>query len=221
MSGLFLSPPASLHEALRAGVDNSPFCYCFRFVVKYKQRKNNSDGIRFDKSDLSLCGIPQDKKYMHKKISSRLALEIILLLAIMVGGYTLIKYQQLNYLSMPTSITINSKPNVSNDSCKVHAYEGEAKIRGWYLNDGNEWLLVVSDEDMEKLPNYDGTEEYKLKNQKIKLIDATSQIENKLRLTSEKKPQSITITGYAMRCDGVPLASIDYKKGMFRKYMNI
>lgn len=161
---------------------------------------------------------------MHKKISGRLAIEVILLLSILVGGYALIGSGMLdsnNGAKSSVSAKADKVADNVDNSCKAHAYEGEAKIRGWYVNDGNDWLLVVSDEDMQKLPNYDGTEEYKLKNKKIKLIDATSQIEKKLKLTSEKKPQVITITGYVMRCGGVPLASIEYKEGIFKKYMDI
>jgi len=161
---------------------------------------------------------------MHRKISGRLAIEVILLLSILVGGYALIGSGMLD----SNSGVKNSAPtkagkvaDTADNSCKTHAYEGEAKIRGWYVNDGNDWLLVVSDEDMGKLPNYDGTEEYRLKNKKIKLVDVTSQIEKKLKLTSEKKPQTVTITGYVIRCGGVPLASIEYKEGIFKKYMDI
>jgi hypothetical protein len=161
---------------------------------------------------------------MHKKISGRLAIEIIFLLSVLVGGYALFNsgiWSQNDFPQNAPSVKTNNAIATPADSCKTHAYQGEAKISGWYVNDGNEWLLVVSDEDMGKLPNYDGTEEYKLKNKKIKLIDVTSQTEKKLKLTSEKKPQIITITGYVMRCGGVPLASIEYKEGIFKKYMDI
>jgi hypothetical protein len=166
---------------------------------------------------------------MHKKISSRLAIEIIALLAILVGGYALIGSGIFGEGEISNIGTISPMPTKNsrevavknNNSCKTHFYKGEAEISGWYVNTDDEWFLVVSDVDIEKLPKYDGTEEYKLKNKKIKLVDVTSQIEKKLKLTSEKKPATITITGYMTRCEGVPLASLEYKENIFKKYLNI
>jgi hypothetical protein len=161
---------------------------------------------------------------MHKKISSRLAIEIIFLFAVLLGGYTLISSEIPEKDSVSKSAVIvkkNKTINVSDDSCKIRAYEGEVRIHGWYASNESGWLFVVSDEDIKNLPNYDETEEYKLKNKKIRLVDATPQMEKKLKLTSEKKPQTITITGYVSRCEGIPLASIKYKDGIFRKFLNM
>jgi hypothetical protein len=161
---------------------------------------------------------------MHNKISGRLALEIIFLLSFLVGSYAIIGSGILwpsdNVQNVP-SIKAENKAIASDNSCRTHAFEGEAKIHGWYVNEENDWILVISDEDMKNLPNYDGSEEYKLKNKRIKLVDADSSIEKKLRATSEKKPMTIKITGYAIPCDGIPLATIDYKEGIFKKFMNI
>lgn len=159
---------------------------------------------------------------MHKKISGRLAIEIILLLAILVGGITLFMMNSINYDYLGKNYA-PAKKNIAENSCKVHAYKGEVKIRGWYDKSGGEWLLIVSDEDINKLPQYDGTEEYKTKNQQIKLVDATPEMEKKLSKTSQKKPETITITGFATRCEGSPLAfaSLLYKDGIFRPYLGM
>jgi hypothetical protein len=163
------------------------------------------------------------QKHMHREIPSRLALEIILLLAILTGGYTIIEYQFfINTATAPLVARNSSKADMNADrSCKTRVYQGEAKIRGWYVKSGNDWLLAVAGEDMKNLPKYDGTEEYTIKNKQIKLVDITPAVEKKLKQTSEAKPQLITITGYAARCSEVPLASIRYKDGIFRKYLNL
>lgn len=159
---------------------------------------------------------------MHREISSRLALEIILLLAILVGGYTIIKRKSLNeiYIAPAVNKSSNILNTASNEQCKTHIYEGGAAIHGWYVNSGNDLLIVVADEDIKSLPNYDGTQEYIAKNKQIKLVDLTPALEKKLKQTSENKPQLITITGYAIRCNDIPLASISYKDGVFNKYLN-
>lgn len=162
-------------------------------------------------------------KKMHKKISGRLAIEIIFLLAVLVGGVTIIKTNLLTFDSYNFSAAPVKKSTQTED-CKIHAYKGEAEISGWYieLKEG-EWLFAVSDKDIEKLPKYDGTEEYKTRNKQIKLVDVPSAVEKNLLKTSEKKPQTLTITGYATRCDGIPLAfaSLEYKDGIFKKYLNM
>ena len=160
---------------------------------------------------------------MHRKISSRLALEIILLLAVLVAGLAIIKTSVFDSENNTTGFffTKRSEKKQKNDSCKKHVYMGEAKIKGWYTEIDGEWLFVISDEDLKKLPKYDDTEEYKEKNKQIKLIDVTPEIEKALVKTSEKKPQTITIKGYATRCEGAPsaFASLEYKEGIFREYL--
>lgn len=162
---------------------------------------------------------------MHKKISGRLAIEIIFLLAVLVGGITIIKTDLLDFDSYNLSaVPAKKSASIEKENCRIHAYKGEAKISGWYVeSEKGEWLFAVSDKDMEKLPKYDGTEEYKTKNKQIKLVDVPSAVEKNLLKTSEKKPQTITITGYATRCDGMPLAfaSLEYKDGIFKKYLGM
>jgi hypothetical protein len=159
---------------------------------------------------------------MHKQISSRLAIEIIFLLALIVGWVTVIKSDMPDAVYLGGKTVANDKYTAKiNTPCKIHAYRGETKIHGWYVNSGSDWLLVISDEDIQNLPNYDGTETFKTKNKTIKLVDVTPAMEKKLIKTSEKNPQIIKITGFATRCKGVPLASIEYKDGIFRPYLNI
>jgi hypothetical protein len=161
---------------------------------------------------------------MHKKISSRLAVEIVLLLSILVGGYTLIFSGVFEEQTYTNNVALTGKnikaPAAASDLCTAHVYEGAAEVRGWYIGSGDEWLLAISDEDLKKLPNYDGTEEFKLKNKQVKLVDAAPAVEKKLKSTSEKKPQAITITGYASRCQSVPLVSLKYKDGIFEQFLD-
>jgi len=160
---------------------------------------------------------------MHKKISSRLAIEIVLFFSILVGGYTLLSsgtFEQQNAGNIVVTGKKVAAPAGVANACKTHAYKGEAKVRGWYVNSGGEWFLAISDEDMKNLPNYDGTEEFRIKNKQMKLVDITPALEKKLKSTSEKNPQIVTITGYVSRCEGVPLASLEYKDGIFKKYLN-
>lgn len=167
---------------------------------------------------------------MHEKISSRLAIGIIAVLTALFGGCILIKsgiFEQNNDLYINNAPIAKVGKIEEADSankenlCKTHSYRGEVEISGWYSDSEDGWLLVVSDDDIEKLPRFDGTEEYKEKNKKIKLVDATSQIEKKIKTTSEEKPVKVKITGFVARCDDVPLASLEYKDGIFKKYLSM
>lgn len=161
---------------------------------------------------------------MHRKISSRLALEIILLLAVLVGGFAIIKTSLIKMENYNYASPVSSKKAKKSEQCRAHAYQGEVKISGWYMKaENDEWVFAVLDDDIAKLPRYDGTEEYKTKNKHIKLVDVTPAMEKNLEKTSEKKPQTITITGYATRCEGTPLAfaSLKYKDGVFKEYLGL
>lgn len=161
---------------------------------------------------------------MQRQISSRLAVEIILFLAILVGWFAITKSDSAeNFCTMEKNAAIPVKIKTK-DSCKIHAYKGKATIRGWLTTSSDgEQVFVVSDEDLKSLPEYKETEEYKTKNKQIKLVDMTSALKKKLQKTSEQKPQTVTITGFATRCKGTPLslASIEYENGIFRKYLDM
>lgn len=157
---------------------------------------------------------------MNKKISAVLAWEIILAFFITAIGVLWIENQNLKdeettaYYTSDQSKQINAAK-----SCTAHAYKGNAKVSGWLVEENHEKFLRIAEKDLVELPQYDGTEEFKNNNSKVKVIDITAQIENKLKKSSEKNLVSIPLKGYLTRCQGVPLASINYQEGIFRSYL--
>ena len=108
-----------------------------------------------------------------------------------------------------------------NFPCETKIYQTEAQISVWYEDVDGEKFLRVADEDLIMLPNYRKTEEFKKKYSLLKLVDADKKLKKKLNNASEKKPKSIIIHGYATRCIGYPLVSLDYKEGIFDYFLAV
>ncbi|HLN19119.1 MAG TPA: hypothetical protein VK255_03040 [Patescibacteria group bacterium] len=94
-------------------------------------------------------------------------------------------------------------------ACKPRAFSGEANIKGWYV-DNQQKIVQIDKQDQSKLP---------LEGDKIKIIDTNQGVEKKLKNSSKDKPEEITITGFLSLCNGTNLASINYKDGIFRPYI--
>lgn len=98
------------------------------------------------------------------------------------------------------------------DTCSGPQYEGSATIRGWYSYEENyvekEWLFRVVDEDVKKLPLQNITAKYSWFNTKLSVVDASSELEDKLKRATKENPVSITIKGYSAYCEGNPSVSL-------------
>lgn len=146
---------------------------------------------------------------MNKKIPTAAGFIIVLIAATAFLIIFLNSYW--SYKDAATTVIADQTKSKNGSDCKPRAFAGEANIRGWYANDDSQKLIQIAKEDLPKLPVY--------KNDKIKVVDATPGIEKKLKNSTEKNPGEITITGFADLCNGVALASISYKDGIFHSYM--
>jgi hypothetical protein len=145
---------------------------------------------------------------MNKKIPTAAGFVIILIASAIFLSIFLYSYE--SYKDSAALVTADPGKTKSESNCQPKAYAGEASIKGWYTNDGSQKLIQVAKEDLSKLPLAD--------NDKIKIVDASPNVEKNLKNSTEKKPGQITITGFANMCNGVALASINYKDGIFRSY---
>jgi hypothetical protein len=97
------------------------------------------------------------------------------------------------------------------DTCTTPTYNGQVQIHGWYSWEEayveKEWVLRISPEDAKNLPLYDEFSSHKEFNQKLKLTDASKELEDKLKSASWEKPETITIRNYKLYCEGAPLVS--------------
>ena len=157
---------------------------------------------------------------MKKKIPSSIAILIILAIAIVLGAsfWTIGKKLETTKMASNPKFSKSAEP-----ACAAHAYSGEAKVRGWFADDkksGKERIFQIIEEDIKLLPKYDGTDEFRKQNSQFKLVDVDLKAEKTLKNASEKKPATVTITGYMQPCDGMRLASLNYKDGIFRNYLN-
>lgn len=149
---------------------------------------------------------------MNNHISTKAGLIIItvIFVAFIIVEYVVYKSATAEQANLSSNIAISN-----GKSCKPKAFAGAAQVKGWYIKESAEKVVRVADEDLSKLPSNGGN----VKN-KIQIIDLNPEIEKKLQGSSEENPQTLTITGFAVPCNGsAALASISYKDGIFRPYL--
>lgn len=117
-------------------------------------------------------------------------------------------------------------PDGSRDgACVGHLYEGEAMIKGTYsLNSipgstKKAWLFKVVKEDIDKLPNAAKTENNNIDNSLLYISDATPDVIARLKKSTEAKPETITIKGFYLDCEGAPVVSIQPARLALAKYI--
>jgi hypothetical protein len=150
---------------------------------------------------------------MNKTIPTKSALAIIFLLALIVSTYSMVRATSIDQevsWAMPKSSMPQTLKKAQAD-CKDRAFEGTAEINVWPVIKDEKTILEIPVSDMPQLPSSD------IKN--FRLIDTTPALEKKIAASSEKKPVKIKISGFAILCNGMTLASLDYKEGIFRPYM--
>lgn len=146
---------------------------------------------------------------MNKKIVSELAIAIILLVSIIIGGIFWLSNQRETANDYQSAAIFKKQPVIAEtdkakDSCQSHYYEGESRVRVWKVspNQNDESIVVyVKNEDVENLPikNVEKSENFT-----VRLIDPTPEVKNSLSLATEKNPATITIKGYAEICQQEP-----------------
>lgn len=141
---------------------------------------------------------------MNKQIPSLAAFVIVLLAGAVFLVIFLKSYNSYEEVAVP----VMQKTEKSAE-CKPRAFSGETTIKAWPTDEQEDTLQIAKD-DVSKLP---------LEKDKIKLVDASSSVEKKIRNSSENKPAELTITGFMSLCDGTTLASLNYKDGIFRPYL--
>ena len=163
---------------------------------------------------------------MNKKIASELAIGIILLAAIAIGGIFWMseRKQAINDSKLSQSSILLKKQPLSKENkqtetpCESHYYEGESEVRGWIVssdkNNGENIIVQIKDEDIKNLPvkNVDALENFT-----VRLVDPTPQIKKNLIVATEEKPTKITIKGYAEICQKPPLVSLQKATVAFKK----
>jgi len=164
-------------------------------------------------------------KYKHKKMNRRVPTGISVAIILFLTAAVVLVWRNIyasvidagasaNNIQTSGAVIAKSKPA----KCKPKAFAGNEKIRGWYVDGDSQKLFQVSKEDLGLLPvPTDGSERVS----KLKLIDIDPVLDKKLSASSEKNPQSITIEGYALPCDGNALASLNYKDGIFSSQLGI
>lgn len=108
--------------------------------------------------------------------------------------------------------------------CAGHLYEGETILRGRYVldttyNNEKEWLFRVAKEDMNKLPIQIKFGDGRDVNELLKIADATPEIVLKLKEATDENPETITIKGYYLYCEGSPIVSIEPARLALAKYV--
>lgn len=142
---------------------------------------------------------------MNKKISTSITAIIIIFILIILASL----FKGYNDDIKPV-VSQKAEPK-EQSKCVPRAFAGEAKVKGWYVEEDNKKLVKIASSDLAKLP---------LEKDKVRIIDADQNTDKKLSNSSEEKPASLTITGFADLCNGVALASINYKDKIFQPYMN-
>ena len=152
---------------------------------------------------------------MNRKISSRWALILIVVLALVTITFSLKETRNIDRGSGGINLAnINTSPKKGGDACKNKAYQGmeEIRIKVWQTIKNDKRVLQVAKGDVSKLPG-NNTEDFQL-------IDPTPELEEEIATSSEESPVEVSLSGFAILCNGARLASLNYEDGVFRPYIN-
>lgn len=98
--------------------------------------------------------------------------------------------------------------------CAKHAYDGEVKVRVWNYGGEKEGDFInISEEDLVKLPA-------NCKNQKAKIVDVSSDLNEKIKKSSKENPVEVTIKGVLNDCGDFISLSLESGEKVFKKYLN-
>lgn len=160
------------------------------------------------------------KKDTNPKISKKLTLMMALIATSIVSILIWLDGEQKKFASVDQSqYTIEKAGNDSEieaaNACQAHYYEGEAEVKGWLIGaDGENLVVQVIPADFEKLPKASNI----TSNDKVKLVDASVDVQKILKTSTSDNPVSITIRGCATVCDStMPLVSLAPATKAFKK----
>lgn len=110
------------------------------------------------------------------------------------------------------------------DPCKGHLYEGDVQLRGRYVlenafGDAKEWLFKVFKDDLGKLPVQTKLSDGRNVNELLKIEDADPAVVAKLKKATDENPETISVKGYYLHCEGGPIVSIQPAKLALGKYL--
>lgn len=173
-------------------------------MFREKDRRTQKKGSEYLNKNLN--------KKMNKKISTAFAIAVIIIVA---GIFAFIFTKSDQDFGSGSGTYIQNKAGmkkVEKTDCSKRAYDGEIKVNGWYANEGGNWVLRISNNDLGKLP-----EEYE--DSKVILADGSDNLIEKLKQSSEKNPSELIIKGVYFRCDGIPMVSVSPGEEVFKKYL--
>lgn len=174
---------------------------------------------------------------MNKKIASELAIGTILLLVIFFSWIFLTQNKEQETLNNAENVivdvpikldekkeAVDLTAGFEKDPCKGHLYEGEVDLRGRYVldvtyGDEEQWYFSVMKEDLMKLPIQIKVGDGKNVNELLKIEDATAELIAKLKKATDENPETISIKGYYLNCEGGPIVSIQNPKLALAKYL--
>lgn len=111
------------------------------------------------------------------------------------------------------------------DACTAHLYEGEVSIKGSYVletipgSTKKEWMFKVTKDDLGKFPAEAKAANDQPNNDLLFIADATPDMTAKLKKATQDKPETITIKGFYLDCEGVPVVSIEPARLALAKYL--
>jgi len=147
---------------------------------------------------------------VNRKISGLSALFIIVVLAAALSSYSLIKSRDINFDEMPDNLN-GSYKKIAKNACHVRAFQGSAEVDVWQTVENDRMVLKIDPKDAVKLPLKEA--------QGFQIIDPTPALQEELADSSESAPVRVKISGFADLCEGIYLASLDYKDGIFKPYI--
>lgn len=172
---------------------------------------------------------------LNPRIASEFAIGVIIFLAFIIGG--IFWFGSTSTEEAPGNLGINLntskskkqtsgenanqqvvESSASDDSCKPHYYEGEKEIKGWFVSqDENGIVVAVSKDEVSKLPVKDSQLIGEEKDFNYKLVDPTEEVGSKIKASTQENPTTFTVRGYAEVCQQPPLLSIQPATIAFKK----
>jgi len=162
-----------------------------------------------------------------------IASSVVYIMAARIGGSKPVKVEAVKapvrqQSPIPTARTMQIAPTDENaGACAGKAYDGKVTVKGWYVWDkghaGNEWLLEIADDDINKLPLPEALSKdpgrYVNFNQKLRLVDAGPELQKELKAATKDSPKEIALEGYYWNCKGPASVSIAPATESFKKHI--
>lgn len=164
---------------------------------------------------------------IDKKINTTLAVAIILLLGIVMGGLIFWGSKKEVQMIQQTEAQANDlkqtvlQNNASKDktgmaknekiACAERAFEGQAEIRGWYVDEAEDGavLINVQLEDLKALPVFADMKEEELKNSIFKIVNGSTEFAENFKKASGEKPFRFAIKSFTYKCNEAHILRVE------------